>query len=397
MQENIITKILGIQDWDIEEVKVSEEQVLIRLKRKGKYYCCNNCRQMTFLTHDCREQKVRDLDMSGKKVYLIFWKHRVRCKCSETPQEEYIDFVDKHQRYTRRFENFIYQLSKYMTIRGIAKLFGLSWGAIEYIALKETKEIIQREDLLKEVEEIAVDEIAYGKWHKYLTIVTNLKTRKVIWIGKGRKKKTLDRFFIELGEENRKKIKVVVTDMWEPYVLSIKKHIPTAEIVLDKFHLMKQLNTKLDELRKAEQKKIEKEGAKVIYGERWIILKGKENLTERQRIRLEELCQKNEPLYKGYLLKEDFREFLTIEKEDEAKKYFADWAQRVVESGIKQMEDFLNMTLRWSDKIFAYFRNHITTGVSEGINNKIRTILKMGYGYRNTETLKLKIYQLCAL
>jgi transposase len=190
-----------------------------------------------------------------------------------------------------------------MALTDICSLTNLDWKTVKDIDIQYTKEKITP---LKDIHPmwIGIDEIAYEKGHEYLTIVRDAILNNVIWIGIGRKESTLDMFFEELGKEKSQNIDLVVMDMWDPYIASVRNHCRNAEIVFDKFHIVKTVNKALDEIRKKEFAKADEEQRLDMKRKRFIILRRRRDLSSNQIETLDDMMRENDTLYRAYLLKE---------------------------------------------------------------------------------------------
>jgi transposase len=235
-------------------------------------------------------------------------------------------------------------------------------------------------------------------------VVSDLTTRKVIYVIEGRKKEDLDNFFKLLGEKRYKNITTVTMDLCSPYRKSVKEYLPEATVVYDKFHLFRLLHDYVDEVRKQETEKLEGDGKQVLKNKRWLLLRGQENLKDDQRQKLQELLAQNENLSKCYLLKEEFREFYLTDFSylkdptvimQRAYNYLSGWIARAKESGLQPLIKFTKTLIRWQEGVLAYFVKRVTSALSEGLNNKISSIQKRAYGFRDTGYFILKIYQQC--
>jgi transposase len=241
---------------------------------------------------------------------------------------------------------------------------------------------------------IGVDEIAYQKGHKYLTVVRDLDKGIVIWVHEGRKKETLNLFFKELGKLKSYSIKVAVIDMWDLYIASVKENTD-AEIVFDKFHIAKKINDALDNVRKQEFANASPDEQKNFKKKRFIILYRNERLTEEKKEKLNDLMAKNDRLYRAYLLKEQALDIFDEQNEKTALERLERWFANVKNGGFKQFDSVAGTLKRYFYGIKNYFKHHLTNAASEGFNNKINVIKRRAYGFHDLEYFKLKILQSC--
>lgn len=249
---------------------------------------------------------------------------------------------------------------------------------------------------------ISVDEVGYLKYRRYLTNVIDTDIKKVVWNGQGRKAEVLDKYYQGIGQENCEKIESVALDGARTYISSTSQYAVKALIVCDKFHVIQKLNMAVDtvrrqELRKARVARQDDLVEMMNCHQRFILLKNKANLTEKQTEHLKRLCEINEPIYKAMLLKDSFQEVYMQNSEDTARVCLEAWIQQALLSGL---EIFKAIAESFRDKkqfILNWFRKKISSAISEGINNKIKRLKRMAYGYRDVEYFKLKIHQHCGL
>lgn len=372
---------------------IENKCILCELKRTYKKTgICPKCGKRCRNVLDRIKRSVRDLDVGGIKCFIEFIEFKISCDCGYSGME-LLDFCNKHSRHTKRFEEKVAIFCRAMTVKDVAKEFELSWQTVKDIDKREMRKYVVPLSLVYP-EKIGIDEIAYEKGHKYLTVVRDIDLGKVIWVGEGRKKESLDKFFSELGKERSRRIKVVVMDMWDPYIKSVKEHT-NADIVFDKFHVAKKVNEALDKIRKKEFANASNEERKKMKKKRFLILTRNERLDPEKKEKLDDLMKKNMNLYSAYLLKEQALSILDEKDKTEAIKRFGVWFKNVVESGFEEFKSVVNMVIRYWYGIMNYFKHQVTNAASEGFNNKINVIKRKAFGYRDLEYFKLKILQSC--
>jgi len=220
-----------------------------------------------------------------------------------------VAFADIRRSYTKAFETYALDLSRQMTIRDVAEHLRVGWDMIKDIQQRDLTRRFSRPRLGR-LRKIAVDEISVAKGQRYLTVVLDLESGRIVFVGENRDAKALDPFWKRL-RRSRAKIEAVAMDMSAAYALAVTTHLPEATIVLDRFHVVKLLNEKLTQLRREAYREVadglQKE---VLKGTRWLLLKNPENLdpTRNEQQRLEEALELNRPLATAYYLKEDLRQ-----------------------------------------------------------------------------------------
>ena len=281
-----------------------------------------------------------------------------------------------------------------MTILDVSRHLGLSWNTVKEIQKEDLKRRYAKPKL-KNLKQIAVDEISIGKGHRYLTVVLDLESGAVVFVGEGKGADALTPFWHRLSRSGAK-IEAVAMDMSPAYIAAVGKHLPQAWIVYDRFHVMKMYNDKLSDLRRdLYREATDKLHKKVLKGSRWLLLKNPENLDpEKEAVRLDEILQLNQPLATAYYMREELGELWEQPDIPEAKIAMESWCDRAEATGIRMLKEMAKtiMLHRWG--IYAHYEYPISTGPLEGTNNKIKTMQRQAYGFRDQEFFMLKIYAL---
>jgi len=392
-QRKIITDLLGIQGWEIEKdgIEIEADEVFLRIKRKsGTPFRCSECGDQYLFAYDCaQERQVRDFPVWGRRSCLIFTEYRVNCvRCGV--HVEKLDWLDKGQHQTLRYERYIAHLCDLLPVSDVAELEGLDKGTV-YRIDKKWLQLREAQRVQYPVTYLGIDEIALKKGHKYATVFYDLQRREVIGMVKERKQRMVSRFFRRWGKENCKQVVAVCMDLWAAYRNSVQLHCRNAAVVFDKFHVYTYLSTAIDEVRRIEQDKAAAEGRETIKGSRWLWLKASRNLRRKEARSLEEIMALNQNLQKAYLLKEDFEQFYANPNAESAERFLKEWIERCRESKLKPFVKLAKRLWRWAEGILAYFVHRITNAVSEGINNKIKVLKRRSYGFHDHEYFFLKI------
>lgn len=325
------------------------------------------------------------------------------CGWSHSYHIEEVPWLKKYSRVTKRLAEKVNRLTAITTNQEAGWFLGLDDEAVYRI----DKEILEEQFAKRLVPppaalNLSVDEVSYRKYHRYLTNVVDTDEKAVIWNDKGRRMEVLDRYYIAIGEDNCKKIESVALDGARTYIGSTSLYAVNAMIVYDKFHVVQKLNWAVDMTRKQELRKARKdENSELVElmnrRQRFILLKNKNNLTENQVGYLKRLCEVNEPIYKAMLLKESFLKIYDYQAPEEAQSYLENWIKEALSSAV---ETFRIIAESFRDKlqyIINWFRKKISSAISEGINNKIKRLKRMAYGYKDVEYFRLKIHQHCGL
>ena len=244
---------------------------------------------------------------------------------------------------------------------------------------------------------IGVDEIAWRRGHKYLTLVYQINEgcKRLLWIGEHRKEKTLLRFFSWLGKERSGLLQFVASDMWKPYLKVIAEKASSALNVLDRFHIMSHMNKAIDEVRAKEAKQLKVDGYEpILKHSRWCLLKRRENLTEKQEIKLADLLRYNLRSVRSHLLREDFQGFWEYVSPTWAGKFLDRWCTRTMRSKIEPMKKVARMLRRHRELILNWFRakGAISSGSVEGLNLKAKLTTRKAYGFRTFRGIEIALY-----
>ena len=249
---------------------------------------------------------------------------------------------------------------------------------------------------LKNINSIAIDEISIGKGHKYLTVVLNLSTGTVIFVGEGKGGDALKPFWRRINRI-KSKIKAVAIDMSPAYIAAVLENLPKAAIVFDYFHVIKHFNDKLSDFRRTLYNQLKSFDEKqVLKGTRWLLLKNPENLNDEkdESKRLNRALELNKPLATACYLKEELRQFWKQPDKAAAEKYVHQWIKTAASTKIPMLQKFAKTVAGHKFGILNFYDHPISTGPLEGTNNKIKTLQKQAYGFRDHEFFKLKIYGL---
>jgi transposase len=364
---------------------------VFRIEQPRDRLRCSYCGSDEVWAQGGVERSFRGLPI-GKQPTLIELKvPRVLCWNCGLVRQVRIQFADQRKRYTRSFERYALELSQRMTIQDVAQHLQVSWDTIKEIQATNLRRRFGKPKLHK-LKQIAIDEINIGKGHRYLTIVLNLLTGAVVFVGDGKGADALDPFWKRLRRA-RAKVEAVATDMSPAYIRAVRDNLPGAVHVFDHFHVIKLYNEKLSDFRRQLFHQLTLQEQKLIKGIRWLLLKSSENLDpeKREPQRLKKALALNEPLAVVYYMKEDLRQLWMQESKFQARLFLEDWLDLARSSGIRMLEKFAKTLQEHQEEILNYYDYRISTGPLEGTNTKIQVMKRQAYGYRDHEFLKLKI------
>jgi transposase len=281
-----------------------------------------------------------------------------------------------------------------MTIKDVARHLAVSWDTIKEIQKEHLRRHYARPKL-KHVREIAIDEISIGRGHRYVTVVLDLGSGAILFVGKGKKAAALRPFWRRL-RRSKAKIKAVAIDMSAAYISAVTENLPDAAIVFDRFHIVKLMNEKLTVLRRELYHEATSQQKQVLKGSRWLLLKRPDNLdASRDEVgRLYAALRLNESLATAYYLKEELRQFWEQPDKRHARQALRSWYFQAKASGIRVLIEMANTLVAHEYGILAWYDHPISTGPLEGTNNKTKTMQRQHYGLRDEEFFKLKLYAL---
>ena len=370
-------------------------RVLFRIRRHPDKLRCPACGSSDVVCRGKVRRQFHSLPIGKKPVDIQLDVQRVQCRQCGCIRQDRVDFAEPRRRHTRAFERYVVDLSKSMTMLDIARYLDVGWDRVKDILKRHLSRRFRR-IRLRALRLIAIDEIAIGKGHKYLTIVLDLLSGAVVFVGDGKGAKALDPFWKRL-RRSKACIEAVASDMSPAYIEAVSTHLPEAALVFDHFHIIKLFNDKLSDLRRELYREAtEKLHKDALKGTRWLLLKAPEKLDEgrNEPARLAEALELNKPLASAYYLKEDLRQLWAQEGKAQAQIFLDGWLQRAQASGITMLRNFAKTLAAHRSGILAYYDFPISTGPLEGTNNKIKTLKRQAYGFRDTEFFKLRILAL---
>lgn len=390
MSTSLLYHAFGLVGYDYRSQTVSNGEVTFTVAPKAKSIRCPECNSLNVVKRGSSYRKLRAAPIGLKKVWIRVNIPRIFCLECFCIRRIKINFAEKRRTYTRSFAKYVLTLTRVMSLKDVASILGVGWDLVKGIYKKYLKKRFSKPKL-KKLEYIAIDEISIKKGHRYVTLVMDLKSGAVVFVGDGKGADALKPFWKRL-KSSRAKIKAVATDMGPAYISAVIENLPSTPLVFDRFHVVKLMNEKLSKIRRSLQKELKETMDKdVIKGTRWLLLKNPSNLSEdrNEKERLEEALRLNEPLAVAYYMKEDLRQIWNQANKDEAAEFLDDWIERAKASGIKQLGTMGKTMAAHRKGILAWYEHPISSGPMEGTNNKIKTMKRQAYGYRDMEFFKL--------
>ena len=331
----------------------------------------------------------------GIKVYLVYAPRRVECPSCGVRVEQMPWAMGKRP-LTKAYGWFLAEWARRLSWKETAEAFRTSWESV-FRSVEMAVEWGRRHQDLSGVKAIGIDEIAWKKGHRYLTLVYQIDEhrKRLLWIGKERKAKTLLRFFRWFGAERSHELQYICSDMWKPYLKVIAKKASQAVHILDRFHIMAHFSKALDEVRAAEVKELKAKGYEpVLTKSRWLLLKRPEHLTETQEAKLAELLQYNLRSVRAYLLKEEFQFFWGYVSPYWAGRFLDQWCTKTMRSKIEPMKKVARMLRNHRPLLLNWFRakGQLSSGVVEGFNTKAKLTARKSFGFRTYRGAEIALY-----
>jgi transposase len=391
-----LTELLDIPELIVEDYEIQMGIVFIHAYPKDDNQICEKCGSRKVKIEETLPKRVvRDRDIFGKQCYIIIHPRRFKCADCDTRFTERFSFLDEKKSYTKRYAEWIHKLCLKTDISYVSQIEDIGYKKVESIFYSISKEKLSLEKELK-FNRIGIDEIALKKGHKdFITVISDITNGRPIAVLKDRSKESLEEFFDGLDKKTKDRIKEVSIDMWGPYYDVIKEHLPKAKVVVDRFHVQSNLNEALTSVRRRIQKDLTNEEKEVIKGSRWILVKNMEDLDEEEKSKLDEIYRKCKTLKRYHQAKEEFRKiFDRISNRDYARKKINEWIEKIHKENLYLYSKFIETLERWKSEILNYFISKTTNGFVEGLNNKIKLLKRIGFGFTNFEHFALRIMQI---
>lgn len=395
MSQQWLYPIFRVYGYRPTQFETDEHCLRLHIEPQPHQVRCPQCRSRDVIRRGEQIRGLRNLPVGGIVSWLIIKIPRVECSACGVVRQIRLGIAEERRSFTRAFARYVLELSQYMTIKDVAEHLAVSWDIIKdiqksYLAKHYAK------PALKDVKQIAIDEICVGRGYRFLTIVLDLDSGAILFVGKGKKAESLRPFWRRLHAAHAR-VEAVAMDLSPAYQQAVRKHLPKATVVFDRFHVVKLLNKKLTQLRRQLYRQATTDLKKqVLKGTRWLLLKNPENLdpVKGEPGRLRVALRLNESLAVAYYLKEDLRQIWEQPDQRAARSKLLDWYHQAMDSGVRVLQDFARTLLKHAPGILAWYDYPISTGPLEGTNNKIKTLNRQHYGLRDGDFFTLKLYQL---
>ena len=339
-----------------------------------------------------KERTLRLVPIGMRPTFLRLGIWRIECKRCGALRWPKLPFVKGKARHTRRFAQFAIDLVHWMTVLGVARVLGVGWDLVKDIH-KEHLKSKYKAPPLKDLKYLGIDEFSIRKGHSYMSIFVDLKSCRILHAVEGKAGKDITPF-LKVLRRKAPKLEAIAMDMSSAFMSAVEEHLPGVAIVFDHYHVSALMNKGIEDLRREQQSQLDEEGKEVLKGSRFLLLKNYETLDQEKQSRLDQLLQANAPLLTLHTMKEQFREFWQKDSIDEAITFLDAWCTDAENSGVKELKKIASTIMHHSHGLLNYYFHRISCGLVEGINNKIKTLKRQAYGFRDITYFKLRLYHL---
>ena len=381
-----LTYLLDLPELTVTRLEYDAQVDLLLVMCHPRYdvAVCPTCDTVSAQLHDTNERRVRDVPWAGKRCALVLPARRFQCARCRRPFTERLEAIAPRARSTRRYEHYLFEQCRGTTIQAVHRREGLGYKAVEGVYYRLAAQH-DRVRALHAVRRLGMDEIALKKGHgQYVLVLSDVDHGCVLTVLSERTKEALEAYLATWTAEQRAAITDVALDLWEPYHLAVRACLPNAQITADRFHVMKNLNDRVTAARRTIQRAAPEAEKGQLKGCRWLLVKNAEDLSDEEQAKLAAMFVVAPALQRLHELKEAFRTvFETAPDRATAQEQLTDWVQEVDQSGVSGLTKFLTTLRNWWEVILNYFQDRLTSGFVEGLNNKLKLIKRLAYGYRN--------------
>ena len=395
--QTFIRKQLRLKAHTVAAIEESDTEMIVQIERLGsRRLRCSRCGRSCRRVHSraVKQRSWRDLPLRKARLVLRYRPRRVKCeRCGV--RTEALPWAEPWARVSGALAASVAALTRHLSWREAAHHFGLNWKSVAAIVQRAVAYGLARRRR-KPLHWIGVDEVSRRKGHRYLTVVYDLERRMLVWVGEDRSEQTLRKFFCELGRRRCRPIQVVLMDMWAPYAKAVRENAPRAQVLFDRFHLVQHLNRAVDEVRRAQLRRLSRKEKVKFKRTRYLLLKNPWNLTPDQNERLSTLVSWNTPITRAYYLKESLQLFFDYKQPKRAREHLERWMHSAMRSRLEPFKKLVKMLRSHLDGVLAWTRLRLSNGAVEGMNNKIKLVSHRAFGFRTVEHYVAAIYHCCA-
>lgn len=381
-----ITELAGLKDYEIKKSEPSDDQWTIHLVRKRVPHFCPACGAETSKIHDYYPRRIQDTDAFGQKIVYIYHRRRFVCPACGKRFAEKCDLTEKYQRFTDRVAvKIMERLHHRISITEIAHELSVSISTVQRV-LKIMP--ASTPSLLPEA--ISFDEFKGDTGdEKFQCIVTDPFNKKVFDVLPSRTVSSVQEYLKQF--QNRDAVHYAVMDMNRGFFDVAKTFLPNAQIIIDRFHVVKHCTDAMEEVRRDVQKTLDKDKRRYFKHSKKLLLAHRDNLDDEGRIALDVMLRHSDKLAQAYALKEHFYHFMKAPDSKEANHRLNDWFAACDRLNIPEFNAFRKMLLTWSKYILNAFDVHLSNGYTEGVNNATKALKRVAFGFHRFDNLRKRI------
>lgn len=379
----VVTKLLRFKGLRVSSCwSEGHDSFVVAVKPHKNGRRCPECGRRCTIVQTLPARRWRDVQVCARTVWLHYSPREIRCPTHGRRLEE-IPWAERHARVTYRFEYLMLRYCQIMTQKAAAELLHVASSTLSDL-LHRTITRIREGHRIRDLKTIGIDEISYAKGHKYATVIYDLDRACVVWIGEGKGRETVDRFFSQtLSSYQRANVRRACSDMSEAYMGAIRDHCPSATLVIDRFHIVKALNAAIDEVRKEQWREASKHDRKALKGLRWILYRHSSTRSRKDNRVLRDLEKANRRIYRAWRLKDEFEHFWTYLTPWAARRFLKSWTTAALRSRLAPLQKFVHTLRIHIDGVLAFISTGLTNAVAEGLNRIARMVNNRASGFRS--------------
>lgn len=396
--KRLYERILGLPEpWYVEDVELRDQpaEVIVKVARqRGAPLLCPECGEV-MNGYDHRRRRWRHLDTCQYHTILVADVPRGECPAHGVRQIE-VPWAEARSGFTALFEALVIDWLRETSQLAVARQMGLTWPQVHGIMERAVaRGLARRSDEV--IPYLGVDEKAFVKRHEYVTTVCDLLGRRVLYVGDGRSKDSLNGFYESLTPKQLRGIEAVAMDMWKAYISATRRHVPGAQdkIVFDKFHIVAHLLKALDQVRRQEHRQLLREGDATLTGTKYLWLMGRDRFDRSDWIDFGHLRDSALRTARAWAINAMFSHLWLYRSQTWARKFFARWYEWAIRSRLQPIKKVARMLKAHLDNILTYLKHRVTNAVTEGINAKIQWLKQTARGYSNRKNFRIAILFHC--
>ena len=389
----VLARILALKQTRIRGVQQEPEGLVLDVTPSTRVPICSGCFKRVRAVHDSYEgRRWRHLDVAGMRLWLRYEIRRVRCgRCGVTV--ELVPWAEPQSWFTFDFEQHVAYLAQRADKTTISDTMRIAWATVGSI-IERVVARLRPSDELDGLRLIGVDELSYRRHHEYVTVVVDHERGAVVWAHQGKDADTLRAFFQELGPERCAMLEAVTLDLSAAYIKAVTEASPKARLIFDRFHVQRLAHDALDTVRRQQWRAADTDDKRAIKGTRFALQKNPWNLSDIEYVKLALVQRTNRPLYRAYLLKETLAKILDGGQVNIARDKLLEWIAWATRSRLPPFRRVARTIKQHIEGIVAYVATGLSSGRSEGLNGKIRTITRRSFGFHSASSL-IALIKLC--